>query len=73
MFIAVHSPWLQDYIDIALTVLVILTVVGLFLDRYCKTFTDGLRYKRAKIYVNIILYIYKYKEKYYIIRLYGYF
>ena len=33
MHIPVHSPWLPDYIEVALTILVILTMVGLFLDR----------------------------------------
>ena len=30
---AVHSPWLPGYIDVAQTVLIILTMAGLFLDR----------------------------------------
>ena len=33
MCIAVHSPWLLGYTDVVQTVLVILTVAGLFLDR----------------------------------------
>ena len=30
---AVHSPWLPGYIDVAQTVLIILQMAGLFLDR----------------------------------------
>ena len=33
MFILVHSPWLPGYIDVAQTILVILTMAGLFPDR----------------------------------------
>ena len=33
MCIPVHSPWLPGYVDVAQTVLVIVTMVGLFLDR----------------------------------------
>ena len=33
MRIPVHSPWLSGYIDVAQTVLIILTVAGLFRDR----------------------------------------
>ena len=33
MRIPVHSPWLPGYIDVAQTVLVILTMGGLFPDR----------------------------------------
>ena len=33
MCIPVHSPWLPGYIDVMQTILVILTTVGLFLDR----------------------------------------
>ena len=33
MRITVHSPWLPGYIDVAQTVLVTLTMAGLFLDR----------------------------------------
>ena len=33
MGIPFHSPWLPDYIDVMQTILVILTMVGLFLDR----------------------------------------
>ena len=38
--IPVHSPWLPDYIDVVQTILVILTIAGLFLDRplMCKRF-----------------------------------
>ena len=35
MFIPVHSPWLPGYMDVTQTVLVILTMAGLFLDRPC--------------------------------------
>ena len=33
MCVSVHSPWLPGYIDVMHTVLVILTMVGLFTDR----------------------------------------
>ena len=33
MHIPVHSPWLPGYIDVVQTVLIILTMAGLFLDR----------------------------------------
>ena len=33
MHIAVHSPWLPGHIDVPQTVLVILTMAGLFLGR----------------------------------------
>ena len=33
MHIPVHSPWLPGYIDLTQTVLVILTMAGLFPDR----------------------------------------
>ena len=33
MHIPVHSPWLPGYTDVVQTVLVILTMAGLFLDR----------------------------------------
>ena len=33
--ISVHSPWLPGYLDVAQTVLIILTMVGLFPDRPC--------------------------------------
>ena len=33
MHIPVHSPWLPGYVDVGQTVLVVLTMVGLFLDR----------------------------------------
>ena len=33
MRIPVHSPWLPGYIEVVQTILVILTMVGLFLDR----------------------------------------
>ena len=35
--IPVHSPWLPGYIDVVQTVLIILTMAGLFLDRPCTT------------------------------------
>ena len=35
MCIPVHSPWLPGYTDIMQTVLVILTMAGLFPDRLC--------------------------------------
>ena len=35
MCIPVHSPWLPGYINVMQTVLIILTVAGLFLDRSC--------------------------------------
>ena len=43
MHIPVHSPWLPGYIDVAQTVLVILTMAGLFPDRpyIYPHFTDG--------------------------------
>ena len=31
--ILVHSPWLPGYINVAQTILIILTMAGLFLDR----------------------------------------
>ena len=31
--IPVHSPWLPGYIDVVQTILIILTIVGLFPDR----------------------------------------
>ena len=34
MNIPVHSPWLPGYIDVSQSVLVILSMVGLFLDRF---------------------------------------
>ena len=33
MHIPVHSPWLPDYINVVQTILIILTMVGLFSDR----------------------------------------
>ena len=33
MCVPVHSPWLPGYVDVTQTILVILTVAGLFLDR----------------------------------------
>ena len=33
MYIAVHSPWLPGYIDVAQTILVLLPMAGLFPDR----------------------------------------
>ena len=33
MRILVHSPWLTGYIDVVQTILIILTMAGLFLDR----------------------------------------
>ena len=36
--IPVHSPWLPGYMDVAQTVLNILTMAGLFLDRPCSLF-----------------------------------
>ena len=43
MHIPVHSPWLPGYIDVAQTILIILTIAVLFPDRPCiyqnKTFT----------------------------------
>ena len=35
MCIPVHSPWLPSYINVMQTILVILTMTGLFLDRSC--------------------------------------
>ena len=35
MHIPVHSPWLPRYLDIMQTILVILTMVGLFADKPC--------------------------------------
>ena len=35
MRIPVHSPWLPGYVDVTQTVLIILTMVGLFPDRPC--------------------------------------
>ena len=35
MCILVHSPWLPGYIDVTQTILIILTMVGLFPDRPC--------------------------------------
>ena len=35
MCIPVHCPWLRGYIDVVQTILVILTMAGLFLDRTC--------------------------------------
>ena len=34
MHIPVHSPWLPGYIDVTQTILLMLTKIGLFLDRY---------------------------------------
>ena len=40
MYIPVHSPWLPGYINVAQTILVIFTMIGLFLDRpYIHTYT----------------------------------
>ena len=36
LHIPVHSPWLPGYIDVAQTILLILTMAGIFLDRPCK-------------------------------------
>ena len=36
MCIPVHSPWLLDYVDAMQTVLIILTMAGLFPDRPCR-------------------------------------
>ena len=51
--IAVHFPWLPNYIDITQTILVILTMVGLFLDRwyiYTQRWTKvGLQWFHAKV------------------------
>ena len=38
------SPWLPSYIDVAQTVLIILTMAGLFLDRHCIHFSNLLIY-----------------------------
>ena len=35
MRIPVHSPWLPGYIDVVQTVLIMLTIVGLFPDKPC--------------------------------------
>ena len=35
MHLLVHSPWLPGYINVAQTVLVILTKPGIFLDECC--------------------------------------
>ena len=35
MPISVHSPWMPGYINITQTILVILTMAGLFVDRHC--------------------------------------
>ena len=43
----VHSLWLPGYINVAQTVLVILTMVRLFLDRTCMCSVNLLYFKRA--------------------------
>ena len=35
LFSSVHSPWLPGYTDVVQTILVLLTMVGLFPDRPC--------------------------------------
>ena len=37
MHIPVHSPWLPGYMDVAQTILIIITMVGLFLDNHPQT------------------------------------
>ena len=51
----VHSPWLPGYIDVAQTVLVILTMAGLFSGQ-----TSYIIYYALSIYLSII---YVSKEK----------
>ena len=43
MHIPVHSPWLPGYIDVMQTILVILTMAGLFLNRSCIFFFQKLK------------------------------
>ena len=50
MHISVHSPWLPGYIDVTQTVLVILTMAGLFLDRPC-TLGNCQVYRVAKEWI----------------------
>ena len=48
MHIAVHSPWLPGYINVAQTVLVILIMTGFFPDRPCIFESDWL------LYINLV-------------------
>ena len=48
MCIPVHSPWLPGYINVAQTILVILTVAGLFPDRPCMKEFWNIRKKNRK-------------------------
>ena len=41
MCISVHSPWLPGYTDVTQTILVILTIAGVFLDRHYSILTSS--------------------------------
>ena len=57
----VHCPWLPDYIDIVQTVLIVLTIAGLFLDRpgmYIRYIYDSInssKFKKKKGSVNFTI------------------
>ena len=56
MCIPVHSPWLPGYIEVAQTVLIMLTMVGLFLDRPHKSESWGARWNFSSgVYVTDVL------------------
>ena len=51
MHLPVHSPWLPGYIDVTQTILVILTMAGLFLDRPHKHAVKPIVKKPSQLFV----------------------
>ena len=55
MCIPVHSPWLPVYNDVAQTILVILTVAGIFLDT--QVYICIYVYITSSLFIQILIYI----------------
>ena len=53
MHIPIHSPWLPGYIDVAKTILIILTVTWLFLDGPCTS--KAVKEKLACFLIDFLL------------------
>ena len=65
MHVPVHSPWHPGYIDVAQTVLVILTVAGLFPDRpsYITFAPFLLIYLRCSFFFIYLFYLFIFRER----------
>ena len=55
MHIPVHSPWLPGYINVAQTILIILTTAGFFPDRPCRIPRSGIAGSHDSCVLNFLV------------------